>query len=1005
MPETPIIEGTPPTRLVKISITTHADAEIFLIGNDRQLVARAVGKLHTVKPAGIYRLKVTRAAAAAEKLIDVDDDFDETITVEGMDTIVPFERTLSPADRTAIDRVTAACRQSAIMILGRITAATDDHAGWLSVQISPWLSPVSVAPQASVETLTDGTQWLAFGAEAGPGTHVVEIDDGVRTMRHAVLVLDGWQTRIFIRRQLPSPASELSPAAIAGATDISVHLSRHNAPIALEQVYEFSEIARWSLAMERTALSNAQVINIFLDEKFFDPMAGIAAAHLMFDGVEKIDKSRDGSATPATYDPPTVMKNLTHLLGVQAASSPDLIALRLRAGDSSLTELEKEITAPPVYAKSWAHLLKASTGENPAIKLTPEVFKECAANYSCGPYFAWSPVNIATFVEQVIASNLPVLAARAVQQLSQRPESDDEDPSNETSTPPQVRDGGTFRRLRDRLRGTRAMQDLAGRLSGIDLEGFQTPRDLADHIAESVKPVARDIVRSVRERAASRAAELAEAILSNDELRAAFADNIKIPRSVVNDLFRRPPPDPVGQGEAPAESTPAEVIALGPANVPRPSTGPASAAAPSTALTQAQVDSCARLTWKNAGDVESFFAASGGFFKWYNARLSRHPAFQHRGAISITPERLARFTTFWNQIPDVFGRAQISGLEFAALMSVSVQETNGNLWASPEKVGTAAHPGISYAFDAIPGLKSSYNKNPGLGNKTARELFSDAHYVAAHRALPGFVAVTSAGVDPKWGDSQWPAAFGAAHFKKEDEARNGFIMQADFYKFRGRGVIQTTGRGGYKALIEFILTSASAAANPVLLALRNTWLALPGAAGPGRLDVIASCSTNRQWLDAFGQAAVLAAGVNLDSKRKRDYLDIGRSAAIVNAGTSTKGSFLFMARKINAGHYPATVGPMMTAMAEAVAELAQAAGGELELAVPMRAGRRAAAKKKAGARKAAKKTAKRVRKKKKVAKKTVKKTARKATRTTRKRAAPKLRKKQARKSAKRRGRR
>ena len=177
--------------------------------------------------------------------------------------------------------------------------------------------------------------------------------------------------------------------------------------------------------MERTALSDAKVINIFLDEKFFDPMAGIAAAHLMFDGVEKVEKSAGRHGAQAIYDPGVVMANLTRLLGAQAASSPDLVALKLRAGTTALTVSEKAIRAPPVYAKSWTHLLKASTGENPLIELAPEVFKECAANFSCGPYLAWSPVSMSAFVENVVASNLPVLAAKAAALISEKHSSDD----------------------------------------------------------------------------------------------------------------------------------------------------------------------------------------------------------------------------------------------------------------------------------------------------------------------------------------------------------------------------------------------------------------------------------------------------------------------------------------------------------------------------------------------------------------------------------------------------
>ena len=565
-------------------------------------------------------------------------------------------------------------------------------------------------------------------------------------------------------------------------------------------------------------------------------------------------------------------------------------------------------------------------------------------------------------------------------------------------------DGGAFDRLRVGLGRARALAD---RLPGLDLKTLQAPRDWADRIIEGARPVASEVLESVRAGAKDQATKLTEAILSHDALRAAFADNLNIPRSVVDDLFTSAPDAVAGDDGAPVQSA---------ANVVRLRRRTAVSAASSAGLTQAQIDSCAGLTWETAADIDGFFAASGGFFKWYNDKLSTHQAFQHRGAINITPERLARFKAFWDRIPDVFARTQISGLEFAALMSVSVQETNGNLFASPEKVGNAGHPGISYAFDAIPGLKASYNNNPGLGNKTAKALFADTHYVNAHKTLPGFAAVTQGGIDPAWGGSQWPSAFGAVHFKKEDASLNGFVMQADFYKLRGRGVIQTTGREAYKVVIDFIMTSAGVVANPSLLTLRDTWNALPGASGPGKLDVIASCATNAQLDAAFAQTEVLAAGVHLDSKRKRDYLDIGRTAAIVNGGTSTKGSFLFMARKINAGNYPATVGPMMAAMAGAIAELAQAAG-DVEMATPMRAGSRAVAKKrakkaaargrskkaKAVAKKAAKKTGRKSAKK--TVKASVKKSSKKTSRKSRKGAPRKLRKKQPRKSAKRRGRR
>ena len=205
--------------------------------------------------------------------------------------------------------------------------------------------------------------------------------------------------------------------------------------------------------------------------------------------------------------------------------------------------------------------------------------------------------------------------------------------------------------------------------------------------------------------------------------------------------------------------------------------------------------------------------------------------------------------------------------------------------------------------------------------------------------------MTAGGVDAQWGSSQWPKKFNDIKFKREDEGLNGFIMQADFYKFRGRGVIQTTGRSNYKGVIDFVLTSPAAAANAVLNGLRTVWNAFPTTPGMSKPDIIASRSTTAQWDQAFGEAVTLAAGVHLHSAKNSDFLQIGRTKAVVNGGTGTKGSFSFMARKINGGDYPKIVAPMMSAMAGAMAALASPALGAAA----------APAKKKPAAKKVAKK--------------------------------------------------
>ena len=93
--------------------------------------------------------------------------------------------------------------------------------------------------------------------------------------------------------------------------------------------------------------------------------------------------------------------------------------------------------------------------------------------------------------------------------------------------------------------------------------------------------------------------------------------------------------------------------------------------------------------------------------------------------------------------------------------------------------------------------------------------------------------------------------------------------------------------------------------------------------GSNVLDVIASRSTNDQWDAAFGEDAILAAGVFKDSAGKGNYLMLSHNASVLNGGTTAQGSLYFMARKINGGNYPNEVVPMMKTMIRGIAAAEQ----------------------------------------------------------------------------------
>jgi hypothetical protein len=326
------------------------------------------------------------------------------------------------------------------------------------------------------------------------------------------------------------------------------------------------------------------------------------------------------------------------------------------------------------------------------------------------------------------------------------------------------------------------------------------------------------------------------------------------------------------------------------------------------------VDACAAISISNATElVTRCFTGHTNFFDWYNATFLGVAAMQQRYPSTVTPQKNSRFTAFWNQIPVVFDQASITAIEFCALMAVSIEETGGNMWAAPEEMNglNHPHPGLAYGFDAIPNLKQSYNHAPNLN---ALALFQENRFTTAHGALAGAQSILGrpGGIDPRWSGEVWPSDVPA----NVDEQVNGFVMQADFYKFRGRGVIQTTWRSDYKFLVQYIL-SVQPAQSQALANLGAKWrAATQGLQGAAQVEAIATISTNSDWDTAFGESLLLAKGVEIDSTQKNNYLkSLARTANLLDAADrKQRGALLYFAAHINGGSYPDRVAPMMKAL-------------------------------------------------------------------------------------------
>lgn len=322
-------------------------------------------------------------------------------------------------------------------------------------------------------------------------------------------------------------------------------------------------------------------------------------------------------------------------------------------------------------------------------------------------------------------------------------------------------------------------------------------------------------------------------------------------------------------------------------------------------ITKQTFDTLLPPTFANAGAINRFFLAIDGrdFIDWFNTHLAGKGVFEQRRIVPAVGEDIntvkAEFAAFWDNLPVVFNRPEISLFDFTALMCIVLNETSGRFRSRTEICGKGRtdkegklHAGLAYAFDRIPDVKKSYNLLSG--NRTAFECFTDPVFCQAHREL-GLAKQLSGALNPTsiadvWKGDTYPAdKFPVV----EDLSLTGFAMQADFYKFRGRGTIQITGRAPYRSIVQYLQRYMGT--NPVLLLFKTRWANLTP-------DEACTVSLDADWDLIFAQPEILPRSLRIYSNLaspSRNLFVMDKDLNRLNAMKTGAGSYFHTGRTIS----------------------------------------------------------------------------------------------------------
>lgn len=344
------------------SLAVIAEPGVTITVADRHLrrVARGIAELNAQLPTGLYELQFTAGHSIDSVVV--------RLPAEGLTHRAEPMAFVSPAPRPQTDPVwsletiheTSLSPNYRIGAGAELLVAIRDAEAVPGQLLTDGLSLVT----ENGETLAYGDElarqfgdahrglWAAFALEADPGVCRLRTVIGAMTVEQTVVLVEGWQTQVFLdRRDCGGERGVSLPDAAVAMARMEIGFDPHCEDLRL------AELARIALLDHRQVLTSRDFESMVYG-KWENPMLGLYSFWILLDE-HRVERHVPGASHEELGDLVHIMaKNLRGLLG----DHPDVAAMDVRLG-----RRVEPVEHPPMLRASWETLITTSLSFQPDI--------------------------------------------------------------------------------------------------------------------------------------------------------------------------------------------------------------------------------------------------------------------------------------------------------------------------------------------------------------------------------------------------------------------------------------------------------------------------------------------------------------------------------------------------------------------------------------------------------------------------------------------------------------